>query len=149
MKFLSDLLIASAYWNPAAPVLFTKEEMRQPDFKINTIADITCDIDGSIPSTSKASTIADPVYDYNPVTELPENAYSDPRNISVMAVDNLPCELPRNASRDFGRQFIDNVLPHLFNGDAEGLIERATIARNGQLTERYQYLKDYVATEKS
>jgi hypothetical protein len=62
-----------------------------------------------------------------------------------MAVDNLPCELPRNASRDFGRQLIDNVFPHLLADKADEVIERATIARNGQLTERYQYLSDYVA----
>lgn len=141
---VTDLLLACAYWNPAAPVLFTETDMREDDFKINTIADITCDIDGSIPATKRASTIADPVYDYNPFTGQEEPAYSNPKNITVMAVDNLPCELPRNASRDFGRQLIDNVFPHLFGSDDEKVIERATIAKGGKLTERFSYLQDYV-----
>jgi saccharopine dehydrogenase (NAD+, L-lysine forming) len=140
---VTDLLMACAYWNPAAPLLFTREEMRQPDFKINTIADITCDVDGSIPCTQRVSTIADPAYDYNPVTEELEPAYSAEKNITVMAVDNLPCELPRNASRDFSRQLLDRVLPHLFNGDKEGVLSNATIAKNGHLCPKYQYLEDY------
>ena len=82
---------------------------------------------------------------FNPETGELEQPFSKPENLSVMAVDNLPCELPRNASRDFGRQFIDNVLPHLLNDDPEQIIERATITKNGKLTERYSYLADYVA----
>jgi saccharopine dehydrogenase (NAD+, L-lysine forming) len=144
---VTDLLIAGAFWHPEAPRLFTEEDMRRPDFRINTIADITCDINGSIPSTKRAASIPDPVYDYNPQTEDLEPPYSRPGNITVMAVDNLPCELPRNASRDFGRDLIDGVFPHLFGGDPEGVIERATIAKGGQLTDRYSYLADYVAGE--
>ncbi|MDX5442956.1 MAG: alanine dehydrogenase, partial [Hymenobacteraceae bacterium] len=141
---VTDLLLAAAYWNPKAPVLFTKEDMQKPDFKINTIADITCDINGSIPSTIRASSIPDPVYDYNPENGAEEPAYSSTSNITVMAVDNLPCELPRNASRDFSRHLVDNVFPHLFGTDEEGVIARATIARGGKLTEPYRYLQDYV-----
>ncbi|GAB3721903.1 NAD(P)-dependent oxidoreductase [Hymenobacter agri] len=146
-KFLpvTDLLIACAYWHPAAPLLFTETDTRRPDFRINTIADVTCDVNGSVPTTKRSSTIAEPAFDYNPATGELEPAYSRPENITEMAVDNLPCELPRNASRDFGRQLIDKVLPHLLGDDAEGVIARATIARGGQLTERYQYLADYVA----
>jgi saccharopine dehydrogenase (NAD+, L-lysine-forming) len=142
---VTDLLIAAAYWNPAAPVLFTTEETASHDFRINTIADITCDIDGSVPCTKRSTTIEDPAFDFNPQTGMLEQAYSRPENITVMAIDNLPCELPRNASRDFGRQFIDNVLPHLLNEDPEEVIARATIAKKGQLTGRYSYLSDYVA----
>lgn len=142
---VTDLLLAAAYWNPAAPRLFSPANMRQPDFKINTIADITCDIDGSVPCTKRASTILEPVYDYNPVTELLEPAFSKKSNITVMAVDNLPCELPRNASRDFGRQLIDAVFPHLFRNDEQGIIRRATIAQAGKLMPRYEYLHEYVA----
>ena len=142
---VTDLLIACAYWHPAAPTLFEEADTRMPGFRINTIADVTCDIDGSVPTTKRASTIADPTFDYNPRTGELETAYSRPENITVMAVDNLPCELPRNASRDFGRQLLDNVLPHLLGPDAAGVIARATIAQNGQLTPRYQYLADYVA----
>ncbi|WP_400193166.1 NAD(P)-dependent oxidoreductase [Hymenobacter sp. B81] len=142
---VTDLLIACAYWHPEAPRLFTEADTRRPDFRITTIADVTCDIDGSIPTTKRSTSIPEPAFDYNPATGELEPAYSRPANITVMAVDNLPCELPRNASRDFGRQLIDNVLPHLFGGDPEGVIERATIVRNGQLTPRYEYLRDYAS----
>ncbi|MCC9169181.1 NAD(P)-dependent oxidoreductase [Pontibacter harenae] len=140
---VTDILLACSYWNPRAPKLFTEEEARQPDFKINTIADITCDVNGSIPCTKRSTTIPDPAYDYNPATGEMEPAYSRGSNITIMAVDNLPCELPRNASRDFGRHLIDNVFPHLFNGDKVGVLGRGTIAKRGKLTERYSYLKDY------
>ena len=142
---VTDLLVACAYWHPAAPLLFTEADTRRPDFRINTIADVTCDVNGSVPTTKRSSTIAEPAFDYNPDTGALESAYSRPENLTVMAVDNLPCELSRNASRDFGRQLIDNVLPHLLSSDAEGVIARATIAKGGRLTERYQHLRDYVA----
>ena len=142
---VTDLLVACAYWHPAAPLLFSEADTQRSDFRITTIADVTCDINGSMPVTKRASTIADPAFDYNPATGQLEPAYSRPENLTVMAVDNLPCELPRNASRDFGRQLIDMVLPHLLGDDAAGVIARATIAKNGKLTERYEYLADYVA----
>lgn len=140
---VTDLLMACAYWDPRAPKLFTEEDVKQADFNIDTIADITCDVNGSIPTTKTSTTILSPAFDYNPETGNIEEAYSNRHNITVMAVDNLPCELPRNASRDFGRHLIDNVLPHLFNGDKEGILERGTIAKAGKLTERYKYLQDY------
>ncbi|WP_210513690.1 NAD(P)-dependent oxidoreductase [Hymenobacter terricola] len=142
---VTDLLIACAYWHPAAPKLFELADLHRPDFHINTIADVTCDINGSVPVTRRASTIADPAYDFSPRTEELEPPYSRPDNITVMAVDNLPCELPRNASRDFGRQLLDNVFPHLLGRDADDVVARATIASHGELTERYRYLADYVA----
>ncbi|TGE15940.1 NAD(P)-dependent oxidoreductase [Hymenobacter elongatus] len=146
-KFLpvTDLLIACAYWHPTAPKLFAEADTRQLGFRINTIADVTCDVDGSIPCTKRSTTIQQPLFDYNPHTGGLEEACSGPDNITVMAVDNLPCELPRNASRDFGRQLLDTVFPHLLSADADAVIERATIASGGQLAERYQYLSDYVA----
>jgi saccharopine dehydrogenase (NAD+, L-lysine-forming) len=143
---VTDLLIACAYWHPAAPRLFEETDTQRPDFRINTIADVTCDVDGSIPTTKRASSILEPAFDYNCQTGELEPAYSRPSNITVMAVDNLPCELPRNASRDFGRQLIDNVFPHLLgSGLEDDIVERATIARGGKLTPRYEYLSDYVA----
>ena len=143
---VTNLLIACAYWHPAAPRLFSTEDTRRAHFRIDTIADVTCDIDGSIPTTRRSTTIEEPAFDYVPATGELAPAYSAPAHLTVMAVDNLPCELPRNASRDFGRQLIANVLPHLLaeNGPDE-VIQRATIATGGQLTERYQYLADYVA----
>ncbi len=140
-----DLLIAAAFWDPHAPVLFTVNDMVQSDFRINVIADITCDIEGSIPSTKKPSTIDDPVYDYDATQDKMQPPYSDEGNVTVMAVDNLPCELPRDASNDFGKELINNVLPNLLGErDVDQIIERATIATNGKLTAPYTYLQDYV-----
>jgi saccharopine dehydrogenase (NAD+, L-lysine-forming) len=141
---VADILIASAFWNPKAPVLFEKEEMILNDFNISVISDITCDIEGSIPSTLRATTIDEPLYDFNPETGTERPALSDEGNVTVMAVDNLPCELPRDASESFGRQMIDNVLPSLLGDDTDDIIGNATIANAGVLTPKYSYLQDYV-----
>src|SRR5690606_11717863 len=125
----ADMLIAGAFWNPKAPVLFTREDMQSPRFKISIIADITCDIGGSIPSTKKASTIVEPLYDYDPVTDSVEPALSHPDRVTVMAVDNLPCELPRSASEEFGRDLIDKILPLFLNDDPDAILQRATITK--------------------
>ena len=61
-----------------------------------------------------------------------------------MAVDNLPCELPREASTDFGEALLENILPCLFEEDPDDIIDRATIAKEGKLMPKYDYLKDYV-----
>ena len=143
----ADMLIAGAYWNPKAPVLFTPREMQSVDFKIKVIADITCDINGSIPSTKKASTIVDPFYDYDPASDAVKPAFSDAKFVTVMAIDNLPCELPRSASEEFGRDLIDKILPRLIVEDKEGVIERATITREGELTENFLYLEDYASLD--
>ena len=140
----SDLLIAGAFWDPRAPVLFTKEDVLRNDFKLRVIADITCDIEGSIPSTLQPSTIDDPMYDYNPSEHQVEPPISDEGNITVMAVDNLPCELPRNASEDFGREFISHILPNLIGEDVDDVIKRATITDQGSLTKDYNYLEGFV-----
>lgn len=140
----TDLYISTHFWNPKAPKLFTLEDTKSPDFKISIIADITCDIEGSIPTTLRASTIADPLYDFNPETAQEERAFSNLNNITMMAVDNLPTELPFGASKDFGEQFIKQVLPQFFNGDKDKVLERATIAQNGKLTLYFAYLQDYV-----
>jgi saccharopine dehydrogenase (NAD+, L-lysine forming) len=138
-----DLLIHCSFWNPHAPILFTKQEMHSPDFRIGVIADVTCDINGSIPSTTFATTIENKFYGYNPSTESVEDPFSN-HTITVMSVDNLPCELPRNASEDFGKELIEKILPSLLMDDQEGMIERATIAKNKQLMPRFQYLNDFV-----
>ena len=141
---VADILMAGAYWNPKAPVLFTREEMLSPEFRIQVIADITCDIDGSIPSTNRATTLADPLYDYDAATDSIQPALSSKKFVTVMAVDNLPCELPRSASEEFGHDLINKVLPLLNNIDHDDIIKRATIAEDGHLTANYQYLTDYV-----
>ncbi len=140
----ADILIAGAFWDPGAPVLFKREEMLDGAFRLRIIADITCDIEGSIPSTKKPSTIEDPVYDYEPTGDEVNAPYSDEGNISVMAVDNLPCELPRDASEDFGHEILNHVIPALLSGGKEGMIERATITKNGKLSEQFSYLKGYI-----
>jgi alanine dehydrogenase len=139
----TDLLIAAAYWDPRAPVLFTANDIKQPDFRISVISDITCDIEGSIPSTKRAATIAEPFYDYNPETGALEPPFSSEKNITVQAVDNLPNELPKDASHDFGRNLIDKVFPSLFGEDSDGIIERASVTKDGKLTERFSYLQDF------
>ena len=139
----TDILMASAYWDPKSPVLFTTEDMLADDFIIGVISDITCDIEGSIPSTKRASTIADPFYDYNIETGELEEAFINPNNISVQAVDNLPCELPKDASLDFGRNLIDKVFPSLLGEDTDGIIQRASITKAGQLTKKFAYLQDF------
>ena len=140
----TDLLLASAYWDPKAPVLFTTDDMKKKSFRISVISDITCDIEGSIPSTKRASTIDDPYYDYNPATGELEPPFTSKKNITVQAVDNLPCELPKDASYNFGQNLIDKVFPSLFGEDTDGIIERASITKDGKLTQRYAYLQDFV-----
>ncbi len=139
-----DILMHSVFWNPKAPVLFTREDMKSNKFSIRVISDITCDINGSIPATTRASNIEEPFYDYNPLTEKEEAPFSN-NTITIMAVDNLPCELPKDSSADFGKNLIDHVLSSLFINDKEGIIERATIAKDGQLKENYNYLKEYIS----
>jgi alanine dehydrogenase len=134
-----------AYWDPHAPVLFTNEQMKHKDFKINVIADISCDLNGSVPSTIKTTSFTDPYYDYNPFTGAASMAFSEPANVTVMAIDNLPGGMPREASADFGNQIIKNIMPLLVEGDPEHILERATIAKKGQLTENYRYLLDWVS----
>ncbi|MCA6362932.1 MAG: alanine dehydrogenase [Bacteroidetes bacterium] len=138
-----DLLIHCSYWNPKAPRLFEKASMRTPDFRISVIADVTCDIDGSIPSTMRPSTIAEPFYGYNPETEqLTDKAFGKDE-ITVMAVDNLPCELPRDASENFGKELMEKVIPALLGNDTDELIDRASICKNGKLMPRFEYLANY------
>lgn len=142
----SDVLIAGAFWDPAAPKLFRLEQMKQQDFRIQLIADITCDIGGSIPSTVKPTNMYDPAYDFNRFTGRIEAPFSlAPGMVTVMAVDNLPCEVPLEASRDFGRQFIDNVLPDFLSPAPGGLMDRCAVARDGNLCPPFEYLKIYVS----
>ena len=141
---LADIYIPCHFWDPKSPIFFSKEEAKQKDFSIKIIADVSCDIAKPIPSTLRASTIAEPYYDYNPITGKEEPAFSDKNNITVMAVDNLPGELPRDASRYFGQKLLDNVFPNLFFEGENEMLKNATIIKDGKLTEKFAYLKDYV-----
>ncbi len=142
---VADVLLAGAYWNPKAPVLFTTQDMLSVDFKIKIIADITCDIGGSIPSTKVASTIPEPIYDYDPATDSVNPPLANEKFITVMSVDNLPCELPRSASEEFGRDLLDRILQPLFVKDSDKIIDRGTIARDGKLNTPFSYLHPYVS----
>jgi hypothetical protein len=119
--------------------------MTSDGFKLLIVADITCDIEGSIPCTKKPSTIPDPIYDYDPSTDSVQPPLSDENHITVMAVDNLPCELPRSASEEFGRDLIDRILRPLLVKDNEKIIERALVTKDGKLTHGFKYLTDYVS----
>ncbi len=145
MRFakVSDFFIAGHFYGDGAPVFFTQEQANSPEFKINLIADISCDINGPIASTLRPSTIADPIYGYDPKTGK-ETDFKEKEAITVMAVDNLPCELPKDASEGFGEMFMKYVIPAFFNGDKDGILERARLTKNGELTERFKYLEDYV-----
>jgi saccharopine dehydrogenase (NAD+, L-lysine forming) len=118
--------------------------MKEKDFRISVVADISCDINGPLPSTLRASTIADPFYAYNPYLETEEPAFSRPTNITVMAIDNLPGELPRDASQDFGRMLMNSVLHDILTQSESPMVERATIIKDGRLTPKYSYLADYL-----
>ena len=140
---VTDFYIAGHFYGDGAPYLYTRKDAKQPRFKIKVVADISCDIDGPVASTIRPSTIADPIYGYDPHSET-ETDFMSENAIAVMAVDNLPCELPRDASVGFGEAFSKYVIPSFFNNDKDGVLERARMTQNGKLTERYAYLQDYV-----
>ncbi|SFU64308.1 Alanine dehydrogenase [Pustulibacterium marinum] len=145
MRFakVTDFYIAGHFFGDGAPYLFTREDAKNEKFKIKVVADVSCDIDGPVACTIKPSTIADPIYGYDPETES-ETDFMDEKAIAVMAVDNLPCELPADASEGFGEMFVKYVIPAFFNNDKNGVLERARMTQNGKLTERYAYLQDFV-----
>lgn len=140
---VTDFYIAGHFYGDGAPYLFTREDAKHPHFNIKVVADVSCDIDGPVATTIRSSTIADPIYGYDPLSET-EVDFMDPHAIAVMAVDNLPCELPRDASIGFGDAFVKYVIPAFFNGDADGVLERSRMTKNGKLTKRYAYLQDYI-----
>lgn len=141
----TDLYFACHFWDPDAPLLLSREDLQSDLIPLKVIADISCDIDGPIASTIRASTIADPFYGYNPITGMEaDNPFAE-EVITVMAVDNLPGELPREASSDFGNALMTNVVPLLLEQDDEEIIERARITSNGKLTDAFDYLEDYIS----
>jgi len=139
----TDILITGHFYDSNAPYLLKKDQFKNNNSKLKVVADISCDIDGPIGCTIKPSTIADPIYGYNPITEK-EDDYTKDNVIAVMAVDNLPCELPRDASKFFGNELIATFFPNLIN-DRINMINGATITKNGQLNDGFEYLKDYIS----
>ena len=139
----ADVFISGHFFGVGSPYLFTREDAKSDDFNIKVVADISCDIDGPVASTIRPSTIENPIYGYNPITESEDEFIKD-GVVAVMAVDNLPCELPKDASEDFGTVFIDKILPCLLGVDSDKIIERATICKDGDLTSEFEYLRDYL-----
>jgi saccharopine dehydrogenase (NAD+, L-lysine forming) len=139
---VADIYMSCHFWDPRSPVFISKMDMRKPDFKISVIADISCDVNGPIYSTRRASTIAEPFYDYNPFTSRIEKPFSKPENITVIAIDNLPGELPRDASEDFSQAILTYVIPRLLGSD-DGMLQRATIVDKGNLSLQFEYLREF------
>ena len=139
------MYIPCHYWSDKADFIVTREDLKREDSRLSVVADISCDIDGPVACTIRPSKIADPIYGYDPQTES-EVDFKQEGAIAVMAVDNLPCELPLDASEDFGSELMKEVFPSLFISDDDAIIERASeTSLNGGLTKHFDYLSDYLA----
>lgn len=143
----ADVLVHGIFWDNRAPAMFALEDVRDPAWRVRVIADVTCDIAPvtSIPATLRPTTIADPYFGFDPASGVEVDAWA-PGAVTMMTVDNLPNEMPRDASAAFGRVLVERVLPEFLARDS-GMLDRATIARDGRLTERYSYLRRYVGQE--
>ena len=137
---ISDLFISAHYWDPSSPKIFTRNQVSEFS-KLKLIGDVTCDIDGSVPTTIKSTTIQKPYYYFNLDTfSETEKSKCD---IAIMSIDNLPSELPRDSSREFGNDIIKEVIPYLLGKD-DGRIKNATITNKGSFLEKYKYLDEYI-----
>lgn len=143
---VSDVFVNGIFWDGKAPAFFTKEEMNSDAFSIEVIGDVTCDIApaASVPSTLYASTIADPVFGYDPATGKETSPYGE-EVIDVMSIDNLPSELPRDASEAFGDIFIERILPEFAKPQSD-ILDRASITVGGELGPHFQYLREYAGS---
>ncbi|NML21840.1 alanine dehydrogenase [Pseudoflavitalea sp. G-6-1-2] len=140
----SDILMNGIYWDTAMPRLFENQDVQNPAWRMNTIADITDDAFGSVPINLGDQTIEDPIYGVDKNTFEKTTAHLQ-SSVDVMAVGNLPNELPRDASRYFGEQLIKYVLEDLLKNNQSAVIEGATMVKEGKLTARFDYLADYAA----
>ena len=139
----TDLFIAGHFWAEGSPFLYTRQDIRDEGWRISVVADISCDIDGPVASTLEPSTIADPMYGYDPIAEK-RVPFKTEGSIAVMAVDNLPCELPRDASADFGATLLEHIVPLVAEGDAQGILDGASETNlKGELSPAFAYLSDY------
>lgn len=138
----TDILMNGIFWTADLPPLFHKQDTASADFKISVIADISCDVDGSVPITFKATSIQDPVIGWDRKTQQPCEPFT-PDSIDIMAVSNLPNELPCDASEEFGENLLHYVIPELLSENSR-MITGATITDGGELTKEYAYLQDYV-----
>ena len=140
---VADVYIACHYWDNRSPFIFSRDDVKKPDWNISLVADVSCDIDGPVATTLRPSTIANPFYGYDAQSEEEVDFYKEDC-IGVMAVDNLPCELPKDASVSFGEMFIEHVLEPLLGNDPEDIIFRASETKDGKLTPHFAYLQDYL-----
>ena len=140
---VTDIYFAGHFYASGAPMILTREMLNASTNKIKVVADISCDVNGPIACTLRSSTIAEPIYGYWPGEDKEVDVFH-PGAVVVMAVDNLPCEIPKDASEGFGEQFMEYVIPAFFNGDKDGILKRAKITEKGKLTPRFAYLQDYV-----
>jgi saccharopine dehydrogenase (NAD+, L-lysine-forming) len=140
----ADILMNGIYWDHKIPRLFELEHIANPEFKLPVIADITCDENGSVPCNLGASTIEDSVYGFNRATGQRDLPFQPTTEVlDIMAVDNLPNELPRDASKYFGGYLMRYVIPELIQPQDQRIIDRATICQEGKLTEAFSYLEEY------
>ena len=137
----TDILLNGVYWYDKVPRLFEMDDMKKPDFRIQTIADISDDKLGSVPCNLGENTMEDPVYGVDKISGARTAPYLH-GSVDVMAVGNLPNELPRDASRYFGEQLIKFILDDLISGGSK-IIEDATITNCGKLTDNFSYMKAY------
>ncbi len=138
----AEIYVAGHFHAIDSPNILTRNMLQSKDCQIKIVADISCDIDGSIASSLRASTNDAPFYGYHPINNEEVDVFH-PAAIVVMAVDNLPSELPLDASIGFGEMFSTHVIPSFFNNDKDQILNRAKITENGSLTPRFEYLKDY------
>ena len=137
----TDIIMNGVYWDADIPRLFEMEDIKNSGFRVQTIADITDDAHGSIPANLGDATIDNPVYGVDK-TSFEKTAPYLKNSVDIMAVGNLPNELPRDASRYFGEQLIKFIMLDLINGNSP-IIEKATIVKNGKITQPYDYMNDY------
>ena len=139
----TDVLICAHFWGPEAPVYLSEDDLRSKDMHIRMIGDVTCDIKGSIKSTVRPATHDAPYYDYNPMTEQEEPAFSSSSNISVMAVDTCPNALAMDTSAYFGEMLTKHVFEPLLKGEHSEVIQRSMILKDGKLTPKFSYLREF------
>ena len=137
---VADVFISAHYWDPASPKIFNQNDLNKLN-KLKVVGDITCDVDGSVPTTIRSSTINKPNF------YIDRNTFKETvgEGLAIMAVDNLPSELPRDSSKEFGDGIVSEVIPYILNED-DGRILNATITQNGSFLEKYNYLHDYINT---
>ncbi len=151
-----DVLLNTIYWEGRYPRLVTRKWAKsayaadkQP--RLRVIGDISCDIAGGIELTVTATMPDEPCYVVDPES-MQITPGVDGRGPVIMAVDNLPCELPREASVSFSRALRD-MMPDLaqadFSSGFETLIlpaylKKAVIAHRGELTPTYRYLRGFL-----